>query len=411
MVGGMMRSPVQNINPAVLKWARERKHYAPADIVEKLGAKSVTQEVFVDWEKGKGAPTYPQLEKLADCYKVPIAVFFFPELPEIEDAAASLRSVPGFNLDSLQVATLNVIHRVQATQMTLKELNEGVNPVSDPLHKSVNLGANGDFVSREKLESLATQLRGEDLLSVSMEDQQNWSDPREALWAWRDAVERQGIFVFRWPFKSDDMSGFCLYDEEFPVVCLDSQESYGRQIFTLMHELAHLLYGESSVTLAKDGLEVAEDRETERYFDHIAGAVLVPMADLREQISKSNVRNEDFYDQQAKRYKVSRSMLLVRCVATGLIRPGIFKDMQEEFLSEYGSGARSDAGGDYYWNQLSYWGKAFLQNILQARYQDKISDYDMAEILDMKIKNVEKLEGYLINKQLSFGTNEICFRH
>lgn len=399
----MMRSPVQNINPAVLKWARERKHYAPADIVEKLGAKSVTQEIFVDWEKGKGAPTYPQLEKLADLYKVPIAVFFFPEPPEIEDSAASLRSVPGFDLHSVSHDTLDIIHRVQATQMTLKELNEGVNPVSYPLHKSVNLGANGNFVSKEKLESLATQLRGEDLLGVSMEDQQNWSDPREALWAWRDAIEEQGIFVFRWPFKSRYLSGFCLYDEEFPVVCLDSQESYGRQIFTLMHELAHLLYGESSVTLAKDGLEVAEDRETERYFDHIAGAVLVPMADLREQISKGNVRNEDFYDQQAKRYKVSSSMLLVRCRLTNLIPYSVYAEKKETLMtssSEAGSGHFQKGGGDYYWNQLSYWGKAFLHNILQARYQDKIGEYEIADILNMKIKNVEKLEGYLINKQL-----------
>lgn len=398
-----MGRSVQNINPAVLKWARERKHYAPADIVEKLGAKSVTQEVFVDWEKGKGAPTYPQLEKLADFYRMPIAVFFFPEPPEIEDSAASLRSVPGFDLHSVSHDTLDIIHRVQATQMTLKELNDGVNPVSDPLHKNINLGANGDFISKEKLESLATQLRGEDLLGVSMEDQQNWSDHREALWAWRDAVESRGIFVFRWPFKSQYLSGFCLYDGEFPVVCLDSQESYGRQIFTLMHELAHLLYGESSVTLARDGLEVDEDREAERHFDHIAGAVLVPMADLKKQISKGNVRDEDFYDQQAKRYKVSSSMLLVRCRLTNLIPYSVYADKKETLMTssaEAGSGHLQKGGGDYYWNQLSYWGKAFLHNILQARYQDKIGEYEMADILSMKIKNVEKLEGYLINKQL-----------
>ena len=397
-----MGRSVQNINPAVLKWARERKHYAPADIVEKLGAKSVTQEVFVDWENGNGAPTYPQLEKLADFYRMPIAVFFFPEPPEIEDSAASLRSVPGFDLSSVSHDTLDIIHRVQATQMTLKELNDGVNPISDPLHKNINLGANGDFFSKKKLESLATQLRGEDLLGVSMEDQQNWSDHREALWAWRDAVESQGIFVFRWPFKSRYLSGFCLYDEEFPVVCLDSQESYGRQIFTLMHELAHLLYGESSVTLSRDGLEVDGDRETERYFDHIAGAVLVPMADLKKQISKGNVRDEDFYDQQAKRYKVSSSMFLVRCRLTNLIPYSVYADKKETLMTssaEAGSGHLQKGGGDYYWNQLSYWGKAFLHNILQARYQDKIGEYEMADILNIKIKNVARLEGRLISGQ------------
>ena len=72
-----MPTGVQNINPSVLKWARERKHYLHIDIVRKLHAKSVTERVLIDWEEGRNFPTYPQLEKLADYYKVPVAVFFF----------------------------------------------------------------------------------------------------------------------------------------------------------------------------------------------------------------------------------------------------------------------------------------------------------------------------------------------
>ena len=391
----MARVPVQNINPSVLQWARERKHYGPADVVRKLQIKS--EEILTDWETGEKAPTYPQLEKLADCYKVPIAVFFFPEPPEIEDAAASLRSVPGFYLDSISPYTMNIIHRVQAAQMALKELNDEINPVSNPLHKNPSLPANGD------IESMAAELRSE-FLNVSLEEQQGWTTDMDALWAWRDAIEEQGIFVFRWPFKSEYLSGFCLYDEEFPVICLDSQEPKGRQIFTMMHELAHLLHGKSSVTLDRDGLEIREDQEAEHYFDHVAGAILVPMNDLREQISSDKIHDKDFYTLQAERYKVSPLMFLVRCKLTNLIPYRVFADMKESLttsFSETGGGYPREGGGDYYLNQLSYWGKAFLHNVLQARYQNKIGEYETADILNMKIKNVEKLEGYLINKQFA----------
>ena len=391
-----MAAAVQNISPAVLKWARERKHYDPADIVRKLHIKS--EEILTDWETGKKAPTYPQLEKLADYYKVPIAVFFFPEPPEIEDAAVSLRSVPGFYLDSISPYTMNIIHRVQATQMALKELNDGINPVSNPLHKSSILPANGD------IESMSTELRSEKFLNVSLEEQQGWATYMDALWAWRDAIEEQGIFVFRWPFKSEYLSGFCLYDEEFPVICLDSQESKGRQIFTMMHELAHLLHGESSVTLGRDGLEIKEDQKDEHYFDHFAGAILAPMNDLRGQISRGKIHDEDFYTCQAKRYKVSPSMFLVRCRLSNLISYDVFTDMKQPLrasFSETGGGHRKEGGGDYYLNQLSYWGKAFLHNVLQARYQNKIGEYETADILNMKIKNVEELDGYLVNKQFA----------
>ena len=391
----MGRTVVQNINPSILKWARERKHYEPAEVVRKLQIKS--EEILADWETGEKAPTYPQLEKLADCYKVPIAVFFFPDPPEIEDAAASLRSVPGFDLDSISPYTMNIIHRVQAAQMALKEINDGVNPVSNPLHKALSLSIGKD------IERLAPALRSKKFLNVSLEKQQGWDTYMDALWAWRDAVEEQGIFVFRWPFKSKYLSGFCLYDEEFPVICLDSQEPKGRQIFTMMHELAHLLHGESSVTLDKDGLEIREVQEAEYYFDHIAGAVLVPEDDLRKQISKDNISDKDFYTRQANRYKVSSLMFLVRCKLTDLIPYNVFTDMKESLMassSETSGRYPNEGGGDYYSNQLSYWGKAFLQNVLHARYQNKIGEYETADILNMKIQNVEKIEGYLTNKQL-----------
>jgi len=391
----MGRTVVQNINPSILKWARERKHYEPTEVVRKLQIKS--EEILADWETGEKAPTYPQLEKLADCYKVPIAVFFFPYPPEIEDAAASLRSVPGFDLDSVSPYTMNIIHRVQAAQMALKEINDGVNPVPNPLHKALSLSISKD------IERLASELRSEKFLNVSLEKQRGWDTYMDALWAWRDVVEEQGIFVFRWPFKSKYLSGFCLYDEEFPVICLDSQEPKGRQIFTMMHELAHLLHGESSVTLDKDGLEIREVQKAEYCFDHVAGAVLVPEDDLRNQISKDNISDTAFYTRQANRYKVSSLMFLVRCRLTNLIPYSVFTDMKESLMassSEIGSGDPREGGGDYYLNQLSYWGKAFLQNVLQARYQNKIGEYEMADILNMKIQNVEKIEGYLTNKQL-----------
>ena len=390
-----MGKAVKNVNPSVLKWARDRKHYLRIDIVKKFHAKSVTEEVLINWEEGRDSPTYPQLEKLADYYKVPVAVFFFPEPPNIEDATASLRSAPGFNSDLISPATLDVIHRVQATQMALKEFNDGVNPVSNPLHKNISLSAS------ENIEALATKLRGKNFLNISLKDQLGWNKYMDALEAWRDAIEKKGIFVFRWPFTSEYLSGFCLYDKEFPVICLDSQETKGRQIFTLLHELVHLLHGESSVTLDKGILEIRDDdiQESEYYFDSVAGAVLVPMNDLKKQVSNGNIGNKDFYTQKAKLYKVSPLMLLVRCRLTNLIPYDVFIEVRES-LKAYSGEERGGNGGDYYWNHLSYWGKAFLQNILSKRHQDRINEYEMSRILNMKIKNIEKLEGYLINKQL-----------
>ena len=50
------------------------------------------------WEKGEGAPTYLQLDTLAyEIYKRPIALFFFPNIPDEEDIkvpSEACRKVP-----------------------------------------------------------------------------------------------------------------------------------------------------------------------------------------------------------------------------------------------------------------------------------------------------------------------------
>jgi len=58
---------------------------------------------------------------------------------------------------------------------------------------------------------------------------------------WRQAVEEAGVFVFKNSFKQKDISGFCLRDEDLPIIYLNNSTSKTRQIFSLLHELAHLL--------------------------------------------------------------------------------------------------------------------------------------------------------------------------
>ena len=74
-----MAENITGMNPAIIKWARERSGYSRAE-----AAAVVKKDVAIltDWESGGSAPTYVQLEKLADKYKRPVAIFFFPDPPE-----------------------------------------------------------------------------------------------------------------------------------------------------------------------------------------------------------------------------------------------------------------------------------------------------------------------------------------
>ena len=42
-------------------------------------------------------------------------------------------------------------------------------------------------------------------------------------------------------FQAEGLFGFCLQDDEFPIIYLNNSAAKSRQIFSLFHELAHLL--------------------------------------------------------------------------------------------------------------------------------------------------------------------------
>ena len=74
------------ITPAVVTWARERAGFS-------VDAATTDFRRIAEWEAGEAFPSYPQLEKMAEKFKVPVAVFFFPEppaLPRIEETFRTL---------------------------------------------------------------------------------------------------------------------------------------------------------------------------------------------------------------------------------------------------------------------------------------------------------------------------------
>ncbi|WP_297811969.1 ImmA/IrrE family metallo-endopeptidase [uncultured Helicobacter sp.] len=80
----------------------------------------------------------------------------------------------------------------------------------------------------------------------------------------------------------EDFRGYCLYDKYAPVIFLNNQDSYKGKIFTLLHELAHILYGKNGIIL----LDNEHHQELEKTCNFIAGEILIPKYLLLEQWDK-----------------------------------------------------------------------------------------------------------------------------
>ena len=207
-----MAKTLEGINPDILKWARERAGYTIEDVAHAL--KREIKEI-TNWELGITAPTYSQLEKLSyQLYKRPIAVFFFPEPPPETDPVQSFRTLPKFEIDNLLPDSLYAIRLGEAMQFALKDMNDGVNPSNRKIFKEIRAH------QRDNIYSLVELVRN--YLGISLIEQKRWNNNEEALKKWRDIVQDVGIFIFKRSFKQRDISGYCLFDQEFPLIYLNN---------------------------------------------------------------------------------------------------------------------------------------------------------------------------------------------
>src|SRR5688572_5896437 len=87
----MPRIPAM-VKPALLQWARENAGLS----IENAALKAeIETDRLRDWEAGTDQPSIPQLRKLGEIYKRPIAVFFLSQPPHGFDPQREFRRLPG----------------------------------------------------------------------------------------------------------------------------------------------------------------------------------------------------------------------------------------------------------------------------------------------------------------------------
>ena len=316
------------INPAMLRWARERAGYTS---VEQVAIRMKRPQAEIEaWESGSEFPTWRQLERLArDCYHRPTAIFFLTAPPDEQIPGAEFRHLPETALSDLEPDTWLAIRQARARQLDLAELAP-----FDVTSERLIVRDLADSATPATADTLAATAR--DYLKVSLNDQMGWKSVEDALDNWRDAVQSAGIWVFKRRFKQKDVAGFCLHDSQRPLVYLNNGQPKVRQIFTLFHELAHLLFEfnhleRSDIGYYLDSLD-GYDRDVEIACNRFAGEFLVPTSHFREFAGPLVAAglNDDILNRLAWRYGVSREVALRKCLNQAWIDQRLYNEKVQE---------------------------------------------------------------------------------
>ncbi|KKM11267.1 hypothetical protein SY88_09350 [Clostridiales bacterium PH28_bin88] len=378
-----------NINAHVLAWARQTAGYDLEEAARKIG---VNPEKLQAWEAGEDKPTLRQLRMAAKVYRRPSALFYRSTTPAEPPTIPDFRLLPAVDMKYTPTLLYEIRRAFERRAIALELTAQlGEAPSVFPLEADMS----------ESPESLAFRIR--QALGINLATQISWRDQQTALRFWISAVESLGVLVFHVRnVELSQMRGFSISERPFPVVGINGKDSPRGRMFTLLHELVHIVLQNGGLCDLHE-LESKTDASIEAYCNRVAGEVLVPRdALLREETVVKNAGNYVWEDWQlrhlANQFMVSQEVILRRLLTFGKTTRSFYNLKREEYEEIYQRGRAERSGPvPYFRVVLRDNGPAFTSLVLSAYHNEVISSRDLSNFLGgIKLDHVGRIEHALI---------------
>jgi Zn-dependent peptidase ImmA (M78 family) len=377
-------------NRDVLKWARERVKLSPEAAAQSGG---FLLDQIESWEAGTRLPTIKQARKLATVYDLPFMEFLSKERPKVK----SLELVPDFRMEREKAEPTEqydlVLIQSEAEEVRLNAIDLFEMVGSQPPVIAESFYAN----TGQNAEVAAGSVRRAIGLPISEQFSRKGNDKDKFVAALRSYLERSGIIVMKNSGLANfGARGMCLFASPLPVIIFSS-EAPTAQVFTLAHELAHVVLKESGISgPIQSSSTRARAKIVENWCDAFAGAFLMPASEVEGFLGGKPDKPESSIDDGrislvANAFCVSRHAALVRLVELGYVKSDFYwKVMRHRYL-EQEAAYKSSGRPKYYGSRFrSSRGDLYTRLVLEAWSNGAITNHNAGEF--MGIKNLTHLE-------------------
>lgn len=321
-----------NINPTMLTWAVDRAGHDVDEFV-------FTFPKLKDWIEEKKKPTFNQLQQFAKKVHVPFG-YLFLQSPPVEKLP-----IPFFrtksNHNKVGINTFDTILLLKNRQEWLREYLQ-----ENEFDKKA-------FVGKFNIKSDYKEVVADIRKTLSLNE--NWASYfptwEQTLENLTDKVEEAGIImVFNSVVENNthrqipvnECRGFVLSDDYAPFMFVNAADAKAAQMFTIVHELAHIWTGNSAGFDFRQ-MQPAQD-PVEELCDKIAAEFLVPGSHFLNLWDK-----DKSFKQLAKIFKVSPIVIARRALDLVKISKGQFFSFYNAYLQELKDKKEIQAGGgDFY---------------------------------------------------------------
>ncbi|MFN7913656.1 MAG: ImmA/IrrE family metallo-endopeptidase [Bacteroidota bacterium] len=385
------------ITPNVLKWARES-----ARMTEEIAAAkvSVTVEKLKEWETGTSQPTIRQAQTLAKAYKRPFALFFLPEIPHDFQPLQDFRKSGS---KALTTSSIFIIREIQQKQAWISDVY------------SENQEEKSPFVGRFSINDNPQKVAQDILTTLKINPASYKSD--NPIKEWIDSAETNGIFISRTSFihsrlklNSEELQGFAIADPHAPFVFVNSEDWNAPQLFTLVHELAHIWIAETGISneVEPDLKHKDKFHPVELFCNEVVANALMPKEIVLAFNSSSFQTSKDVF-KIAKQLGVSSFALLVRALNLNIISPPAYQKLKKQADIDFADYLKKEAekkarqkekdkpgSPNYFLLQLNRNSRLFTQTVLDAFRSGFIEPTLASNLLNVQVNKFQKLESQLI---------------
>jgi len=374
----MGRSVHVPITPSVLQWAIDESGLSTDTLARRVDVDETKLEA---WLHGKAQPSLTAFKKLALALRRPTATFLLPRPPKTNPVAIEFRHAPGVASRELLPEERLRIREVSRLQDIVAWLLDEMGDTTPELPRLSS--------------SMSAEVAGErlrDILEVDIATQTAWRDESTAFKEWRRTLEGIGVLVFLLPMGADTARGFSIWNARAPAIVANTHWNPAARLYTLFHELAHVLTRTNSVC-ADDGRAQGNATDLERWCEQVAAAALMPEAAVRAFTRDAGSVNLETASRVATHFRVSRRAATLRLIDLDLAGWSLYRSLPAASDAKHGGGG--GAGRTRAQVRVDEYGRRTTSTFVRAVQREVIAVADAMRYLDVSDQNLIDLEKML----------------
>jgi Zn-dependent peptidase ImmA (M78 family) len=380
----MTKAATVRVPEGMLTWARDRAHVDLKDAAEKI---EHSEADLIGWEAGADTPL-SALRTLAGLYNVPLSGFLLVKPKQEQSRSVDRRSQAGIAHPRTNAALAEALNRAT-----------GLQSLAEELHDALDVEPFIVVAESDDPEALAEQERG--ALGITVEQQLAWGTEGDALRNWRLAVERRGAYVLQIPLGDTDVRAFSVRGDP-PVIVLDRNDWVRARIFSLAHELGHVVIGGSGICVPG----AAHAFGVEKWCNEFADALLAPRGSFANdpdvaRITAGEPPSDVILKRIGNRYKVSPAVVWYRLMQTKAISTAAFNAGWDDWSRWRPNPAAGGGGPTTAQAVVRDYGVMLPSLLLRATKAGVLTDADVSQYLRVRGDALNSIEGEIATRLAS----------